>query len=111
MSLRSTKATRRPVRPPTRPSAPEIPLAALAMAGPAVDATRDRPCVALEEASEAVDEACEAVCLAASAAFVVVLLAVDSKRARVRPIERPDRLMTRATDILGVILRLREIAD
>lgn len=97
-SLLSTKATRRPVRPPTRPSAPDTPLAALAIAGPAVEATRDRPCVALEAAAEA----CAAACLADSAAFCVVVLAVDSKRAMVRPTVRPDRLMTRAKDILCV---------
>jgi hypothetical protein len=113
-SLLSTKPTRRPVRPPTRPSAPDTPLAALAIAGPAVEATRDRPSVALEAAEaaeeaaleaapEAVPAVCEAVCLAASAAFCVVLLAVDdSKRAMVRPTVRPDRLMTRAKDILCV---------
>lgn len=67
------------------------------MAGPAAEVTRERPSVALEETSDAVDEALEAVCLAASAAFVVVL---DSKRTMRRPIERPDRLMTRANDIV-----------
>jgi hypothetical protein len=62
------------------------------MAGPAADVTRERPSAALELAAEA-------VCLAASAAFVVVL--VDSKRTILRPIERPDRLMTKANDIFG----------
>ena len=96
-SLRSRKPTRRPVGPPTRLSAPETPLAALAMAGPAAAVTRDRPSVALAVTSDALAETSDAVFFAVSAAFVVV---VDSKRTMLRPIERPDRLMTRAKDIL-----------
>lgn len=102
VSLRSMKPTRRPVRPPTRPSAPDTPFAALEMAGPAAAVTRDKLCVAFAVASDTVDEALETVCLAVSAAFVVVV--VDSKRTMVRPTERPDRLMTRANDILVVWL-------
>ena len=67
------------------------------MAGPAAAVTRDRLSVALAVTSDALAETSDAVFFAVSAAFVVV---VDSKRTMVRPIERPDRLMTRANDIL-----------
>jgi hypothetical protein len=69
------------------------------MAGPAAAVTRDRPCWALDVYSDAVAEALEAVCFAVSAAFVVV--EVDSKRTMRRPIERPDRLVTRAKDMIA----------
>jgi len=104
MFLRSIKATNRPVRPPTRPSAPVTPFAALVIAGPAADVTRERPCDALAVYSDAVDEALLAACLAVSVAFVVV--EVDSKRTMRRPSERPDRLDTRANDILIEYWRL-----
>jgi hypothetical protein len=94
--IRSTKAINRPVRPPTRPSALETPFAALAMAGPAADETRESPSEALAVYSDAVDEALDAACLAASLAFCVE---VDSKRTMRRPTERPDRLVTRAKDM------------
>lgn len=74
------------------------------MAGPAAEVTRERPWVALLETSDAVDEAWEVACLAASAAFVVL---VDSKRTMRRPMERPDRLMTREKDIVIVVVMER----
>lgn len=66
------------------------------MAGPAAAVTRDRPCWALAEYSDAVAEALLAACLAVSLAFV----AVDSKRTMRRPVERADRLVTRANDMM-----------
>ncbi len=66
------------------------------MAGPAAAVTRDRLSVALAVTSDALAETSDAVFFAVSAAFVVV---VDSKRTMLRPIVRPDRLMTRANDI------------
>jgi len=97
-NIRSTNATRRPVRPPTRPSAPETPFAALAMAGPAADVTRDRPCWAFTVYSDAVADALLAACLAVSPALVDV----DSKRTMKRPVERADLLVTRANDMVDL---------
>jgi hypothetical protein len=78
---RSMKAIKRPVRPPIFPRAFPKPLAAPLIAGPAAEATFDRPSEAFDLYSEAVCDALDAVSFAAS----VALLAVDSNRADVRP--------------------------
>ncbi len=61
------------------------------MAGPAAEVTRERPCVALAEYSDAVLWALAAVSFAAAEAFVVV---VDwSLRADMRPAATTDLLV------------------
>lgn len=78
---RSMKAISLPVLPPIRPRALLNPFAAPLIAGPAAELTLERPSEALLLKSDAVSDAFDAESFAAS----VALLAVDSKRAGVRP--------------------------
>lgn len=83
----STRVTSFPVRPPTLPNDFDNPFVAAAIAGPADEATFERPCCAFAAYSEATLDAFAAESLAVSVAFCVV---VDSNLRAAMRLQAPD---------------------